>query len=355
MDLEEEAWVKEQEKLFAKQEEREEQRREEERMRQDQIRQQQHQQQYDLEQVVRQEAEQARLLLAHQQQQQQEQLLLQSQQHQHSQMQSVAQQLDHLQIQSHRDRDLISQYEQRLLWMNGEMERLQQSHGLGHEVERNKLQEDLGQWKTKYEALAKLYAQLRKEHLDLLQKYKSVKDGMGRVSEESQSRLLQLEREMKEKKKEMMDIQVEKNSMKKEIDLVREQGEREVIRVKEELDATKHALTSLSTSQGSQINDLIARFTSDQRKMEEVLGGREKEVNRLTLLLGDSLSQTHRMKGDHEEEIMVLQTTLDQALGILKQHQDEATSGMGVRDERIGVLESRHQILLSHMMGRRRR
>ncbi len=34
------------------------------------------------------------------------------------------------------------------------------------------LQEQLNQWKVKYEALAKMYAQLRQDHLDLLQKTK---------------------------------------------------------------------------------------------------------------------------------------------------------------------------------------
>ena len=45
--------------------------------------------------------------------------------------------------------------------------------------------DELAQWKQKYEALAKLYAQLRKEHLDLLTKFKELRDSNGKVSDES--------------------------------------------------------------------------------------------------------------------------------------------------------------------------
>jgi hypothetical protein len=36
--------------------------------------------------------------------------------------------------------------------------------------------EEVNIWKQKYEALAKLYSQLRKEHIDLLQSLKDKKD-----------------------------------------------------------------------------------------------------------------------------------------------------------------------------------
>ena len=41
------------------------------------------------------------------------------------------------------------------------------------------------QWKQKYEALAKLYAQLRKEHLDLLQKLKDFKESSNKKQDDT--------------------------------------------------------------------------------------------------------------------------------------------------------------------------
>lgn len=57
--------------------------------------------------------------------------------------------------------------------------------------------EELAQWKTKYEALAKLYAQLRKEHLDLLNRFKEVKDGANRITDEARRESEKVRAEMR--------------------------------------------------------------------------------------------------------------------------------------------------------------
>lgn len=57
----------------------------------------------------------------------------------------------------------------------------------------NLILDEINQWKQKYEALAKLYAQLRKEHLDLLQKFKTLKDSGGKVADEARKKLEQAE------------------------------------------------------------------------------------------------------------------------------------------------------------------
>lgn len=46
------------------------------------------------------------------------------------------------------------------------------------------LQDEIAQWKQKYEALAKLYGQLRKEHLDLLTKQKEIRDSSTKITDD---------------------------------------------------------------------------------------------------------------------------------------------------------------------------
>jgi len=65
--------------------------------------------------------------------------------------------------------------------------------------------EQVALWKSKYEALAKLYSQLRNEHLDLLQKYKSVQLKAA-SAQEAIDRREKLEREMKSKNLELADM-----------------------------------------------------------------------------------------------------------------------------------------------------
>ncbi|KAJ3363092.1 sla2 Src-like adaptor 2 [Kappamyces sp. JEL0680] len=332
VDLEEEAWIKEQERLFALQDEEEERKKRE------------RQAQYEQEQ-----SRQEELRRMQEAQDRERQLMLQRQQEQ-MQMQGAAQQLEYLRQQSLRDRELLMQYDQQL---SAEIQRLNAAaqNSAGSTAKIGQLTEEINQWKQKYEALAKLYAQLRKEHLDLLQKFKTMKDGAGKITEDARKKLEAVEAELKTKNAELTEVMVERNRLKGETDLVRLQYEQELQRLRHEVEQSKLALADMSNTRGSEVQSLVARFTAEQEKLEQLLAERQSEIGRLTLALGDAISQSDRQKRMHEEETLVLQAGLDQALGILKQHQDEAESGLGARDERIGVLEEKHRLLLSQMMG----
>ncbi|KNE59269.1 hypothetical protein AMAG_18138 [Allomyces macrogynus ATCC 38327] len=80
----------------------------------------------------------------------------------------LIEQLQRAKAQYERDQVAIQQYDAKLRELQGMLANAAPSDAL------RKLQEELAQWKAKYEALAKLYAQLRKEHLDLLTKYREL-------------------------------------------------------------------------------------------------------------------------------------------------------------------------------------
>jgi len=67
------------------------------------------------------------------------------------------------------------------------------------------LQDQVAMWKSKYEALAKLYSQLRREHLELLGKYKQMQL-KANSAQETIERREKLEREMKSKNLELADM-----------------------------------------------------------------------------------------------------------------------------------------------------
>lgn len=58
------------------------------------------------------------------------------------------------------------------------------------------LQEQILTWKNKYEALAKLYSQLRQEHLDLLSKHKALQL-KANSAQEAIDKMEKMERDMK--------------------------------------------------------------------------------------------------------------------------------------------------------------
>jgi len=72
-------------------------------------------------------------------------------------------------------------------------------------------------WKNKYEQLAKLYSQLRQEHLDLLQKYKSMQL-KANSAQEAIDKKEKIEREMKSKNLELADMIRERDRARYELD-----------------------------------------------------------------------------------------------------------------------------------------
>ena len=59
------------------------------------------------------------------------------------------------------------------------------------------LLDEVNQWKQKYEALAKLYAQLRKEHLELLAKYRELKESQGKAKDDAMVEVEKIKSELK--------------------------------------------------------------------------------------------------------------------------------------------------------------
>ena len=79
------------------------------------------------------------------------------------------------------------------------------------------LQDQIVQWRNKYEALAKLYSQLRTEHLDMLSKYKQMQLKANSASE-AIDRMERMERDMKAKNLELAGMIKERDRARFDLD-----------------------------------------------------------------------------------------------------------------------------------------
>lgn len=71
-------------------------------------------------------------------------------------------------------------------------------------------------WKNKYEALAKLYSQLRKEHIDLLNKYKQLQV-KANSAQEATEKLERMQADMRAKNTELADLIRERDRARNEL------------------------------------------------------------------------------------------------------------------------------------------
>ncbi|EGF78054.1 hypothetical protein BATDEDRAFT_20599 [Batrachochytrium dendrobatidis JAM81] len=316
----------------------------------------QHRQQNELQQqqeLLRQQE----MLRLQQQQQEQERLRVQMMQAQEQQMQQsrlldAHSQLEYFKNQHIQDRQMADQYSQRVAMLEQQIAQLNLTNtaGSGKDSTIQRLNEENAQWKQKYEALAKLYAQLRKEHLDLLQRFKTFKDAGGKITDEARRESEKVKAELKAKSNELTEVVIERNRLKGDTDRIRVQYEEEISRLRREIQENKAALTDISLSKGAEVQSLVARFTAEQTQLENIIRAKQLEAEEMRQRLDDLLVTVERNKMANEEEVSVLQAGLDQALLVLSQHQQQSQQGLLTRDDEIGKLRNEHRMLLYQMM-----
>ncbi|KAJ1549634.1 sla2 Src-like adaptor 2 [Cladochytrium tenue] len=205
--------------------------------------------------------------------------------------------------------------------------------------------DELALWKQKYEALAKLYAQLRKEHLDLLNKYKEIKDGAGRQADDIRKELDDVKNEMKAKALQLTDVLVERDRLRLEADKIRQSTEEELNRLRKELKDAKDSLVDLSKSKSSEVSSIASRLNLEKAELEKRLNQvHEAEKAELERRLRNTLGME---RSDIEEKLkQLLKSELEEKERMKMGWQDQQ-SGLAAELER---LKAEHILQLNRMM-----
>lgn len=124
------------------------------------------------------EFEEQQMLQQQQQEMARQQLLQQQAAQQHMGVAAeMERQLLEMRGQFERDQIMLQQYDQRVKALETELAAINANVGaqmIGKDELIRSLQDQITMWRNKYEALAKLYSQLRTEHLDMLGKFKQM-------------------------------------------------------------------------------------------------------------------------------------------------------------------------------------
>ncbi|GMM38072.1 Sla2 protein [Saccharomycopsis crataegensis] len=306
------------------------------------------------------EAEQARLaqereaqILAQQQEQLRQQQMFEQQRAELAQQQVNQQQaMFHQQAQgrvAELERDLLSvknQYDQDQLLLQSYDQRVKQleqdvlnaNQAATQQIASkdqmiNSIQEQINLWKNKYESLAKLYSQLRQEHLNLLNKYKKLQQKAA-SSQEAIDKREKMERDMKAKNIELADLIRERDRARLELDKLRGAKDTQIDRLELEIRTLKDNLDSVEKNQSS---NLTAIFSAHKKEIDD-LQQKFKQVDGMSPEVEDKLREK-------EEEIEILQQTMDDTI---KQLAESKKAGDDALDEQIdAVLEAHLQKLIS--------
>lgn len=230
-----------------------------------------------------------------------------------------------------RDQLMLQQYDQRVKALEGELHALQNNFGQqisSKDDQIRALQEQVNTWRTKYEALAKLYSQLRHEHLDLLQKFKSAQLKAA-SAQEAIDRREKLEREIKTKNLELADMIRERDRALHDKDRLSGSQKDEVEKLRRELRMALDRADNLERSKGNELSTMLSKYNREMSDLEEALRMKSRALEEAQSKLRDGSSDLEQLLRDKEEELEVYKAGMDQTLIEL----NELKNNQGVTDQ----------------------
>lgn len=319
--------------------------------------------QQEQEMIIRQQ-EQQRLLMIQQQQQEQERirLLQQEQERQFMQQQMQMQQQGHVaeletQLVSYkhlaeRDRVTIDQAEKRIQFMEQQMQQLsiarQQDDAKDTYIKT--LEQQLAQLKQRFEALAKQYAQLRKEHLDLLGKIKTLQQSENTLKQKYLLEVEAAKAEARSKDIAVTELTREKEMLQNEVDRVRKQHVDEMSQLRKDLNESKTQLLELGKTKGAEFETMLSNFTREKEDLENKLKTKQTELEQCQDQMTTYISEAERSQMAKDEEILVLKSGMDQTLLALASMQKTAQESEGGLAKEIQDLKTNHVVTLQKIM-----
>jgi huntingtin-interacting protein 1-related protein len=272
--------------------------------------------------------EEQQRLLAEQQRRDQEALLAQQfQQQTQGRMAQLEQENLEARAQYARDQLMLQQYDQKIKALENELAQLQNSYGqqIGSKDDQIRaLQEQVNTWRTKYEALAKLYSQLRHEHLDLLQKFKGVQLKAASAQEAIDKRE-KLEREIKTKNLELADMIRERDRALHEKDRLSGGNREELEKLKRELRMALDRADNLERSKGNELSSMLSKYNREMADLEEALRKKSHALEEVHARYSEGGSDAERLLREKEDELEVYKQSLDDTL--IKLHELEMSRG----------------------------
>ena len=220
-----------------------------------------------------------------------------------------------------RDQLLLQQYDQRMKALEEQLQQLNtnfQMQSQSKDDQITSLQDQVNTWRSKYEALAKLYSQLRQEHLDLLQTTKSLKLKAA-SAQEAIDRRERLEREMKTKNLELADMIRERDRALHEKDRSQGSHREELEKLKRELRFAIERAENAEKAKGAELSAMLAKYNREMADLEDAMRSKTRQLDEIRLSQGEHSATHEAALRDKDDEIEIYKSGMEQALEELEE------------------------------------
>ncbi|KAI5121175.1 hypothetical protein M0805_007172 [Coniferiporia weirii] len=226
-----------------------------------------------------------------------------------------------------RDQLLLEQYDRRVKALEGEMSAMNMNIGsqMASKDELIKqLQDQVTLWRNKYEALAKLYSQLRTEHLDMLSKFKQLQL-KANSAQEAVDKMERMERDIKAKNLELADMIRERDRARFDLDRQKASHKDELDRLKREINFANERAEDATRSKSSEVSGVLGKYNRQLNELEDSLRAKQIQIDDLLKKLDDSSLDADRIREEKDQEIAILQEGMDTTIQQL--HEAQQTQG----------------------------
>ncbi|CAG8517496.1 11731_t:CDS:10 [Ambispora leptoticha] len=227
-----------------------------------------------------------------------------------------------------RNQMLLEQYDRRVKALENEMNQLnlnaQKQLASKDDMIKN-LQDQILMWKNKYEALAKLYSQLRQEHLELLNKFKAAQL-KANSAQEAIDKMERMERDIRAKNLELADMIRERDRARHELDRLKSSQREDLERVKRDLSLANDRAEELARSKSNEIGAMMAKFNKEKQELEDSIRTKQSYIDDLLNRVEEKQNEIDRVTQEKDVEIAIMQSAMDQSLSALAKERQTSTS-----------------------------
>ena len=220
-----------------------------------------------------------------------------------------------------RDQLMLQQYDRRMKDLEEQLNQLNSNFQMQNQSKDDQiqaLQDQVNTWRSKYEALAKLYSQLRQEHLDLLQTTKSLKLRAA-SAQEAIERRERLEREMKTKNLELADMIRERDRALHEKDRTTGGHREELEKLKRELRFALEKAENAEKAKGSELSSMLAKYNREMADLEEALRNKTRTLDDIRSKYSERDGDLEMQMKEKDDEIEIYKSGMEQALEELEE------------------------------------
>jgi hypothetical protein len=221
------------------------------------------------------------------------------------------------------DQLMLQSYDQKVQSLEAELNTTSQTAQqqiASKDEQLNYLQQQVDYWKNKYESLAKLYSQLRTEHLNLLSKSKKIQQKAASAQEAIEKRE-KLERDMKAKNIELADLIKERDRAKLDLERFKSSNKSDLQTLQLEKDDLEQKLATLDRAQSANLSAIFNQHNKEIQDLQEKLNNVS-----LTAPKNEKLSELEEKLKEKDLEIEMIQQTMDETIKDLVSQQ-KSTEG----------------------------